>query len=119
MDDIFSCKQIREDGSRSNEFLINEEFVAMLDFYIAASLSARTGDAEKLRPFYADRVELYKGFDGSSTKRPDWRPQLLRVLQDWQAKFPMVARKKKASLSVLSGVDSPGAGGSRLTEDDW
>ena len=119
MDDIFSCKQIKEDGSRSDDFLINAEFVAMLDYYIAASLSAKAGDAEKLRSFYVDRVNLYKGFDGSSAKRPDWRPQLLKVLKDWQAKFPIVARKKKVSLSVLAGADTPGAGGSRLTEDDW
>ena len=80
----------------------------MLDYYIAASLSAKAGDAEKLRPFYVDRVNLYKGFDGTSAKRPDWRPQLLTVLKDWQAKFPIVARKKKVSLSVLAGADTPG-----------
>ena len=43
-------KQLNEDGTPSDEFLINEEFIAMLDYYIAASLSGRLADAVALRP---------------------------------------------------------------------
>jgi hypothetical protein len=120
LDGIFSCKQIKEDGSRSEEFLINAEFVAMLYFYIAASQSEKTGCLRRLRrqPFYVDRVNLYKGFDGIRAKCQDWRPQLLIVLRGWQVNFPTVARKKNVSLSLLSGVDSQGAKGSRLMEGD-
>ena len=44
-----SRKQISEDGSANNEFLINEEFITMLDSYVLTSLSATSSEAESLR----------------------------------------------------------------------
>ena len=37
---VFDHKQIRENGSL-DEFLINEEFIVILDYYVATGLSAR------------------------------------------------------------------------------
>ena len=34
-------KKIREDGSASDELVINEDFFAMLDYYVVTSLSAK------------------------------------------------------------------------------
>ena len=39
---VFDCKQIREDGSASDEFLINKEFITMLDYCVLTSLSAKS-----------------------------------------------------------------------------
>ena len=47
-----SRKQIREDGSASDEFLINEEFITRLDYYVVTSLSAKSSEAESFRTFY-------------------------------------------------------------------
>ena len=41
MQAVFDRKQIREDGSASNKFLINMEFIAMFDYYVVTSLSAK------------------------------------------------------------------------------
>ena len=48
-----SRKQISEDGSAHNEFFINEEFIAMLDYYVVTSLSAKQTEAQPLRTFIA------------------------------------------------------------------
>lgn len=91
-------KQLNEDGTPSDEFLINEEFIAMLDYYIAASLSGRLADAVALRPFYTTRVALYKAFNGKDGAR-DWRSLLLAQLQDWLSKFLDSTNKRKNRLS--------------------
>ena len=116
MDDLFSRKQIKADGSLSNEFLINEEFVAMLDYYVVVSLSAKASDAERFRPYYSQHVDIYKKFDGKVQNRPAWRPQLLALLKAWQEKFPAVARKKKSRISSAS--DDAASGRLAITEDD-
>ena len=53
---VFDCKQISEGGpgSTSDEFLINKEFIAMLDYYVVTSLSANSSKAESFRAFYCD-----------------------------------------------------------------
>ena len=118
MDDLFSRKQINADGSHSNEFLINEEFVAMLDYYVVVSLSAKASEAERFRPYYRQRVDIYKMFDGKALaqNRPAWRPQLLALLKAWQETFPAVARKKKNRTS--SAPDDAATGRLAITEDD-
>ena len=111
-------KQINADGSPSDEFLINAEFVAMLDYYVVTSLSAKGPDAEKFRPYYRQHVAIYKAFDGQTAGRDDWRPQLLKVLKDWQAMFPGIQRKKKNRLSegYAAAARSEDLG---LTNDDF
>jgi hypothetical protein len=119
LQDLFSRKQINTDGLHwhSNEFLINAEFVAILDYYVAVSLSAKSSDAEWFRPYYRLRVKIDKSFDGTKEKHPDWRPQLQAVLKAWQKKFPAVIRKKRPQLSA-SAADHAEAGGADATEDD-
>jgi len=89
----------------------------MLDYYIATSLSAKTSDAERFRPYYRQHVAIYKAFDGKTAGRADWRPQLLAVLKDWQEMFSGVARKKKNRLSgrfaAAAVSEDPG-----VTQDD-
>ena len=92
-------KQLNEDGTPSDEFLINEEFIAMLDYYIAASLSGRLVDAVALRPFYTTRVALYKAFNGKDGAR-DWRSLLLAQLQAWLTAFPDSRNKRRNRFSV-------------------
>ena len=64
-------KHLREDGSASDEFLINEEFIAMLYCYVVTSLSAnlKSSEAESLRTFYCERVAMYKALDGQQVQR--------------------------------------------------
>ena len=71
VEDVLERRQCKEDGSASDEYLINEEFMAMLDYYVAACLSARAGEAAGFRSFYAERVLLYKSLDAEWTGRKE------------------------------------------------
>ena len=71
-----SHKQISEDGSarneiQFNEFLMNEEFIAMLDYYVVTSLrlSVKSSEAKPFRTFYCDREAVYKALDGQQDRR--------------------------------------------------
>ena len=44
----------------------------MLDYYVVASLSAKSSKAESFRTFYCERVAMYKAFDGQQDRR-NWR----------------------------------------------
>ena len=83
MEDVFHGKQLNEDGTSSDRLLINEEFTAMLDYYIAKTLSAKSTDAEAQRPYQLDieRVTLYKDLDRQDGTR-NWRTPLFNLLQE-------------------------------------
>ena len=103
MEDVLERKQCKEDRLASDEYLINEEFMAMLDYYVAACLSAR---AAGFRSFYAERVLLYKALDGKERRRA-WRQALLKVLRSWLERFPdcvtqSTVNKKKCRHSLGS-----------------
>ena len=100
MEDVLERRQCKEDGSASDEYLINEEFMAMLDYYVAACLSARASEAAGFRSFYAERVLLYKALDGKERRRASsWRPALLEVLRSWLERFPdCVTRRSSGTL---------------------
>ena len=104
MADVFARKQLNEDGPPSDRHLINEEFVAMLDYYVAASLSAKVADADAMVPFCLERVALYKALDGKDGRR-DWRPVLLEQLTSWLTGFPECASRKRSRIS--SGSSDP------------
>ena len=72
-------KLISEDGSVSNEFLIKEEFIAMLNYYVVTSLSAKSIEAQHFRTIYCERVAVSKALDGQQDRR-NWRPALREVL---------------------------------------
>ena len=114
LEDVFNRRQLNEDGSSSNKFLINEELVAMLDSYVAVSLSAKIAHAEQFKPHYRKQVEIYKAFNGTSG-RESWRPQLLAVLQNWLAKFPHAVSKMKSRISTGGSSDQKGP---QLSPDD-
>ena len=103
MEDVLERRQCKEDGSASDEYHINEEFMAtgMLDYYVAAYLSARASEAAGFRSFYAERVLLYKALDGKERRRA-WRPALLEVLGSWLERFPDCVNKKKFRHSLGS-----------------
>ena len=65
MEYVFYRKQLtgNEDGMSSDRLLINEEFIAILDYYIGTTPSAKSTDAEAQRPYYLERVVLYKALD--------------------------------------------------------
>ena len=101
MEDVLERRQCKEDGSAREEYLINEEFMAMLDYYVAACLSARASEATGFRSFYAERVLLYKALDGKERRRA-WRPALFEVLRSWLERFPDCVNKKKFRHSLGS-----------------
>ena len=76
----------------SDEFLINVEFIAMLDYYVVTSLSAKSSEAESFRTLYCERMAIYKALDGQQDRR-NCSPALLEVLDVWLRLFAEVASK--------------------------
>ena len=71
----------------------------MLDYYVVASLSAKSSKAESFRTFYCERVAMYKAFDGQQDRK-NWRLLLLEALDGWLRLFPEVASKNKGRLRL-------------------
>ena len=88
-----------------DEFLIHEEFIAILDYYVVTSLSAKSGEAQHFRTFHCEWVAMYKALDGQQDQR-NWRPwpALHEMLDGWLSIFPKVASKNKGRLSFGSAT---------------
>ena len=93
----FQRKVLNTDGSESGEFVINEEFIASLDYLVACSPWAGIQDCREQANYFRQRVAFYKHFDGRNGKR-DWRADLLEVLHAWQMRFPDVVHKRCISI---------------------
>ena len=93
----FQRKVLNTDGSESGEFVINEEFIASLDYLVACSPWAGIQDCREQANYFRQRVAFYKHFDGRNGKR-DWRADLLEVLHAWQMRFPDVVQKRSISI---------------------
>jgi hypothetical protein len=88
----FSRKKVNPDGSMSDKYLINEEFIAMIDYLFASSLWTSVGDVRKMQSFYAERVALYKNFNGAEGRR-EWRKEIVSVLENFIHRFPDVVTR--------------------------
>ena len=94
-------KQLDANGNSTDEFAINEELFAMLDFYLVCCFSASADQARLLVPHYRKRVELYKLMDGRPKQGldecPNWRHDLTAAITAYVAAFPDTAGKKRRS----------------------
>ena len=97
-------KKPNPDGSPSEDFLINEEFVAMMDWLVATCLSAGVADARNLDEYYRRQVKLYKHFNGNEGKR-NWRDDLCAELERWLERFPAAAKRSRTSLPDATAGD--------------
>ena len=88
--------------------MINEEFIASLDYLVATCLWPSIVDARSQGQYYRQRVSFYKHFDGRDGK-PNWRTDLYNCLSEWQARFPQVVRKRRSTLEDFSAHE-PGPG---------
>ena len=75
-------KKPNPDGSPSEHFLINEEFVAMFDWLVASCLSAGIADSRNLDEYYRRQVQVYKHFNCNEGRR-NWRDDLRAELERW------------------------------------
>ena len=85
----FERKVPNQDGSDSDVYLINEEFVASLDSLVACFPWAGIPDCREQAIYFKQRVAYYKHFDGRDGKK-NWRTELFECLQAWQMRFPTV-----------------------------
>ena len=58
--DQFDRKVLNDDGTPSERFVINKEFIATLDYLVAASLWASITEARDQAQYYLQRVNYYK-----------------------------------------------------------
>ena len=93
----FQRKVLNTDGSESGEFVINEEFIASLDYLVACSPWAGIQECREQANYFRQRVAFYKHFDGRDGKR-DWRADLLDCLHAWRMRFPDVVQKRSISI---------------------
>ena len=78
--EMFQRKQRNAQGEETQAYEINEEVMAMLDYYLSCSLSALLSNAREHIEFYGVRVALYKkmdGKDGTRTGGRVWRRSLM------------------------------------------
>ena len=73
-------------------------------------------DAVALRPFYKERVAIYKALDGTDGRRC-WRTLLREQLAEWLREFPDCASKKKGRLS-MGPSEKSGPGEEYLVQAD-
>ena len=80
-----SRKQLDANGNSTDEYAINEELFAMLDYYLACCFSASADHASLLVSHYKERVELYKLMDGKPKpgheEVSNWREELDTALK--------------------------------------
>ena len=55
---------LNDDGTPSERFVINEEFIATLDYLVAASLWASITDARDQAQYYLHSINYYKHLYG-------------------------------------------------------
>jgi hypothetical protein len=85
----FERKVLNKDGSESDVYLINEEFIASLDYLVACYPRAGIPDCREQAIYFKQRVTYYKHFDGRDGKK-NWRAELIECLEAWQRRFPNV-----------------------------
>ena len=99
--------------------MINEEFIATLDYLVATCLWPSIVDARSQSTYYGQRVSFYKLHDGREGRR-NWRSELRECLTAWQLEFPEVVRRRKSGIDG-SLVPEPSAepGGGEPVPDEW
>ena len=108
VDEIMARRQLDANGNHSDEYAINEEMFAMLDYYVAGSFTARAEEARTMATFYKDRVELYKLMDGKpklGKEVPNWREELTCAIKAFVEAFPDTAGKKRRSVVDIVSVE--------------
>ena len=106
----FDRKVLNADGTESARFMINEEFIASLDYLVATCLWPSIVEARSQSVYYQQRVLYYKHFDGKEGKR-NWRTDLLNCLTDWKVRFPQVVRNRRSILEDSPAQErGPGSG---------
>ena len=90
----------QEHRRESGQFLINEEFIATLDYLVAASLWASIVFSRALATYYRQRVSYYKYHDGKEGSR-NWKDKLYECLHAWQSRFPRVIWSRKSILADM------------------
>ena len=88
--------------------MINEEYVATLDYLVAASLWASITNGRDQAKYYLLHVNYYKHLDRQEGK-PNWWDDLYKCLHEWQSRFPQVVRCQKSTLTEI--VMAAAAGG--------
>ncbi len=108
LESLFACKHLKQDGTDSNIYVINEHFMALVDFYVACALDAGQGIKREKMEFYRAQVAMYRAL---AAKGRDWRAELLACLRQWQSTFSHLLRKKRQrfgdGLSAVFRAEQP------------
>jgi hypothetical protein len=92
---LFASRHRHHDGTESSVYVINEHFMALLDFYVACALDAGQGIKHEKMGLYRSQVAMYQAL--SATGR-DWRAELLACLKHWEPAFSQLLRRKRRRL---------------------
>ena len=117
----FERKVLNKDGSESDVYLINEEFIASLDYLVACFPWAGIPDCREQAIYFKQRVAYYKhlNLNGRDGKK-NWRTELLECLEAWQMRFPNVVQKRR---TALGSTQRPGQAADAAMEEaapaDW
>jgi len=111
LDDIFNRRVLNEDGTPSEEFMLNHRLLARWDFYIYTSIYASQVMITAKRDFYELRAAMYQRLDGKQD-RLDWRAVLKDKLRSYLERFPACTDgvlKRKRSYGVANNEAQGGS----------
>ncbi len=115
----FERKVQNKDGSDSDVYLINEEFIASLDYLVACFPWAGIPDCREQAIYFKRSVAYYKHFNGRDWKK-NWRTELLECLEVWQMRFPSVVQKRRSGLEPTQRLgQAADAAMEELAPADW
>jgi hypothetical protein len=83
----------RADGSPSNEFLMNENLLALFHFQVVYSLDASATAKRSKKANFRQHIAYYRAL---TAKGVDWRAQLQNLLEKW-AEFKELTKRKRVS----------------------
>jgi hypothetical protein len=105
MEALLYRKQRHPSGLESSQYVINEEFMAVLDLLVYSSSSAHIDHLRAQHDWYVQRVAVYRHFNGQDGRR-SWRAELLTCLNNWMRRFPDCVKSGRETRNRLAAAPS-------------
>jgi hypothetical protein len=96
LDAIFERKLIKEDGSASDEYFVNEELIAKIFFLMACSISVTASYRKEKKHLYQVYLSTLKAATAAGKK---WREQMRDCLKHWEPQLSTRIRSRGSAAS--------------------
>ena len=90
---LFARKLPSADGTPSDDYLINENLLALFHFHVACALDASATARRGKKGYFRQQVAYYGAL---TAKGVNWREQLQNLLEKWAPEFKELTKKSDA-----------------------